>query len=122
MSQYGIHIRNLLGAVYRHPRRIAIAMFQSMLLKAGAGSECYDGPRLVHNRSIILAVSSKHTEVTTLDSKIESSTFILNEMQCNLKFNYVNESEKNELKEQITSGKPFCCKYAMILWPNKVEV
>jgi hypothetical protein len=64
-------------------------------------------------------------EVTTLDSKIESSAFILNEMQRNLKVNYVNgssEKERNEPKKQLTSGKPFCCKYAMLLWPNKVEV
>jgi hypothetical protein len=35
-------------------------------------------------------------EVTTLDSKIESSASILNEMQRNLKVNYVNGSSEKE--------------------------
>ena len=59
-------------------------------------------------------------EVATLNSKIEPCVFVLNEVQGNLR----KSCQKGFLatQEWITSGNPFCCKYAMILWPNKVEV
>jgi hypothetical protein len=37
-----------------------------------------------------------YIEITALNSKIESSAFILNEMQRNLKVNYVNTSSEKE--------------------------
>ena len=62
-----------------------------------------------------------NVEVATFDGQIEASILVLDEMKCNLVVWCVNMLPRR-IRILYTSGKPFCCKYAIILCPNKLDV
>lgn len=57
-----------------------------------------------------------HLQVTTFNSEIKASVFVLHKVKGDL-YIPVIVSAKNHLygNVELTSGKPFCCKYAMML-------
>ena len=61
-------------------------------------------------------------KITTFDCKIEPGVLIFNEVQCNLDKIVPFEMKLTPDSLKLTSGNPFCCRYAMMLWPKRFEV
>lgn len=70
----------------------------------------------------INGLSSLHRdiEVTAFNGQLETSIGVLYEVQSNLR--EFQKRVKSEVSWQRTSGNPFCCRYAMMLWPSNVDV
>lgn len=63
-----------------------------------------------------------HIEIAALDRKVEARVFILDEVQRDLTQLLMSTSHTTPVITRHTSGKPFCCKYAMILCPRRLDV